>query len=95
MAEKTLQSKLTRYLKGKGCFVMVLQPQAGVPSGTADIFFCKEGFYGWIECKASKNARFQPLQREFVAKMNEWSWARVVYPENLDQTKSELDAILL
>lgn len=73
---------------------MVIQPQVGIPTGTSDIFFCKEGFYGFIEVKASKTAKFQPLQKEFVEKMNDWSWARIVYPENWQEIKTELDKLL-
>lgn len=67
---------------------------AGVPTGTSDIFFCIEGFYGFIEVKKSEKARFQPLQPEFLEKMNGWSWARAVWPENWLEIKSELRNIL-
>lgn len=93
-AEARLQQEVRKWLRERGCFVMVLQPQAGIPSGTADIFFCKEGFYGFIELKASKSSPFQPLQREFIKRMDDWSWARVVYPENWEETKEELGQIL-
>ena len=92
--EATLQAKIIKYLKSKGCYVAKMQAGPGVPVGTADIFFCIEGFYGWIECKASKTAKFQPLQREFIEKMNNWSWCKVVYPENYDEMKKELEGIL-
>lgn len=92
--EKELQAKIIKWLKSKGCYVMKTQPGAGVPVGTSDIFFCKEGFYGWIEVKRSKTSKFQPLQREFIAKMDNWSWARVVYPENYDEVKTELSQML-
>lgn len=73
---------------------MTIQPQAGIPSGTADIFFCKEGFYGWLELKASKTSKFQPLQKEFIAKMDEWSWARACWPDNWEEVRRELDEII-
>jgi hypothetical protein len=92
--ESGLQTKVKAYLKSQDCFVMVIQPQAGIPSGTSDIFFCKEGFYGFIELKATKKSPFQPLQKEFVAKMNRWSWAKVVYPEIWEETKAELKKII-
>lgn len=92
--ESRLQSTIAKHLKSNGCFVMVIQPQAGIPTGTSDIFFCKEGFYGFIEVKASKTAKFQPLQKEFVEKMNDWSWAKVVYPDNWAETKAELSTLL-
>lgn len=94
MAESKFQSLVAKWLRSQGCFVMVIQPQAGIPSGTADVFFCKEGFYGFIECKASKSAPFQPLQKQFISKMSEWSWAKVCYPTNWDETKEELLQII-
>ena len=56
--------------------------------------FCKEGFYGFIECKKSKNAPLRPGQKEFIAKMNEWSYGRICYPENWEEAKKELKEIL-
>jgi len=88
--ESKLQTEIAKYLRSLGCWVMVIQPQAGIPTGTSDIFFCKEGFYGFIEVKTAKSSPFQPLQKEFVAKMDKWSWARIVYPENWLEIKKEL-----
>lgn len=93
--ESQLQSKIVKWLKKeKKCFVMVTTPGGGIPCGTADVFFCKEGFYGWIEVKASKTSKFQPLQKEFISQMDEWSWARVAYPENWEKIKIELLEII-
>ena len=93
--EATLQTKITRYLRSKGCYVIKTQAGPGVPRGCPDVLFFKEGFYGAIEVKASKTARFQPLQRETVAKLDDWSWARVCYPANWPEIRQELDVILL
>ena len=73
---------------------MKLKPGGGVPAGTADIFFCKEGFYGFIECKATKNSKVQLGQEPFISKMCAWSWAKFVYPENWQEIKIELDNLL-
>ncbi len=94
MSEAKLQSEIIRYLKSKHCFVMKCPVVAGVPTGTSDIFFCFEGFYGFIEVKKSTKASFRPLQEEFLAKMDEWSWAKAVYPENWLEVKTELERIL-
>lgn len=91
--EGYLQDQIVRWLRGKGCFVMKCQvPPA--PTGTADIFFCYEGFYGFIEVKQSNRATFRPLQLEFLEKMNEWSWAAAVYPGNWPDVQKELEQIL-
>lgn len=89
--EAKFQSKIVKHLRSKGFWVMKLKPGFGVPAGTADIFFCKEGFYGWLEVKASKKAKKQPGQEAFIAKMAAWSYARFVYPENWEEIKAEID----
>lgn len=73
---------------------MKLKPGGGVPTGTADVFFCKEGFYGWLELKISAKAKAQLGQEPFIFKMHEWSWAKFVYPENWEEIKLELDDLL-
>jgi len=94
MKESTFQSKIVRWLKSKGCFVITITVGPGVPIGTPDIVFFKEGFYGFIEVKPHKKAKFQPLQKETVAKLNDWSWAIVAYPEDWAETQKELASLL-
>lgn len=91
--EAKLQSEIIKYLKGKHCFVMKCSGP-GVPTGTADLFFCLEGFYGFIEVKASAKSPYQPLQPEFITKMNIWSWAKAVHPGTWPEVKAELEKIL-
>lgn len=92
--EKDFQSKVVKYLRSKKCFVWKMQQNSTTQAGVADVFFCIEGFYGFIECKRSKTAKIRPGQKEFIEKMNNWSWAKICYPENWEETKKELDAIL-
>lgn len=92
--EKDFQAKVIKYLKSKGCFTWKMQQNATTKAGVADVFFCIEGFYGFIECKKSKTAKLRPGQKEFIEKINNWSWGKICYPENWDETKKELDAIL-
>jgi hypothetical protein len=47
-----------------------------------------------LEFKKSQNAALQPNQSEWVANLNEKSFARFVYPENADQILEELYAYL-
>lgn len=94
MKEASFQSTVIKWLRKHGCFVMKVQAGPGVPAGTADVFFCKEGFYGWLECKASKTAKKQPHQPEFIKKMDEWSYARFVWPENWAKVQKELGGML-
>ena len=94
MTESQLQSNIIKHLKHKGCYVIKHQAGPGVPTGCPDLSFYKEGFYGFIEVKSSKTARFQPLQKETIAKLDNWSWCKVVYPENWQEIKEELEVML-
>lgn len=93
-SESQFQSELVKWLKAQGCFVWKCQQNATTQKGVADLFFCKEGFYGWLEVKRSRTARLRPGQKEFIEKMNGWSWAKIIYPENAEAIKQELKEVL-
>lgn len=92
--EKKAQDKLVKYLKSKKCYVLRLRSGPNYPAGCPDIIALYEGFWAAFEVKASPTAKFQPLQKETIEKFEQWSFARVVYPENVDEVIGELDAIL-
>lgn len=93
--ESKLQSDIRRYLKTeKGCYVLVIKPQPGIPDGCPDIIFMKEGFWGSIEVKKDPKAEYQPLQEETIAKHDDWSFSRRVDPTNWHEVKAELEDIL-
>lgn len=94
MSESGLQSKIIKYLESKGCYVIKTRPGGGTPVGCPDIIFMLEGFYGCLESKASPKARYQPLQKETLEKLNNWSWAKRVDPSNWDEIREELEIIL-
>lgn len=93
MNESRLQSDIVKYLRDKGCYVIKTRPGMGTPDGCPDIIFLYEGFWGSIEVKGSR-PKWQPLQRETLAKLDEWSWAKVVNPTNWLDVKLELEAML-
>ncbi len=92
--ESSLQSEIRRYLKSKGCYVLVTKPQPGIPTGCPDIIFMVEGFWGAIEVKDKSTAKYQPLQKETLDLFNEWSWAKRVDPTNWLIVRAELDKML-
>ena len=94
MREADFQAKVIKWLKSQGCIAFKIPQNATTQAGVADVFFCKEGFYGFIECKRAKNAPFQPLQKKFIEKINEWSYGAVFYPENFEEKKQELAEML-
>lgn len=92
--ESKLQSEIRRYLKTKGCYVLVIRPQPGIPDGMSDILFMLEGFWGAIEVKDKPEAKYQPLQKETLEMFDEWSWARRVDPISWLEVKKELERML-
>jgi len=92
--ESKLQSDIRKYLRSKGCYVLVLNPRPGVPKGCSDIIFMLEGFWGAIEVKDSPTASWQTLQKETLEKFNDWSWGKRVDPTNWYETRAELEAML-
>ena len=92
--EKDFQAQVIKWLRSKGCLVLKYEANATTRVGIADVFFCKEGFYGFLECKKAKNASIRPGQKEFIAKVDAWSYGKIVYPENWGETKKELEVIL-
>ena len=83
---EVFEKDVEKWLKKHGCIVK--------RTDSPTFLFIKEGFWGAIECKATARSKFQPGQKEMVAKLDDWSWARVAYPSNWDTIKKELEEIL-
>lgn len=95
MAESKFQSIVTNWLKKKGCFVLTTTVLPGIPTGCPDVIALMPGG-GWValECKKDAKSKFRPLQKETIKKLNEMYFSRAVYPENWDEVKKELEAII-
>lgn len=88
--ESKLQSEIIKFLKARGAYVIKTRPGPGIPAGCPDIIFLYEGFYGCLEVKASDKSPFQPGQEHTIKVLDDWSWCKVVYPENWGTIKAEL-----
>lgn len=49
------------------------------------------GMWAMLEVKASADSQMQPNQEWYVAKMNEMSFCRFIYPENEEAVLNELE----
>lgn len=52
--EKDFQKTVINWLKSKGCIVLKYQQNATTIAGVSDVFFCKEGFYGFMNARKQK-----------------------------------------
>lgn len=93
-AESDLQSKIIKYLKGKGCYVIKTKAGVGTPVGCPDIICLCGGLWFAIEVKGSPTAPYQALQKETLEKLDEWSWAKRIDPSNWPAVKQELEQML-
>lgn len=95
MAESSFQSKVKSWLQKKGCFVLVLSSGPGIPDGMTDILALVPGG-GWIalECKKDAKAKYRPLQKLTIAKLNDMYYARRVDPSNWSEVQEELNQII-
>lgn len=93
--ENNFQGKVVRWLKQKGCYVMVVTTTPGIPAGCPDIIALVNGG-GWIalECKKGPREKFQPLQKATIAKLDGMYFSRAVYPENWLEVQKELLTII-
>lgn len=94
MLERDFQKAVIKWLRSKGCVVLKYEQNATTKAGVADLAFFHEGFYGFLECKKAKNASLRPGQKQFIQKMDSWSYGKIIYPENWDETKRELGEML-
>lgn len=94
MLEKDFQAKIIKWLKSKKCMVFKMQMNATTKAGTPDLMWCYKSSYGFIEVKRSSNAKFQPGQKEMIENLGKWTFAKVVFPENFDIVKEEIDKII-
>lgn len=92
--ESNLQARFIKWLRSKGCIVWKLEQSATTQAARPDCLFLYEGLWGVLEFKKSAKARFQPGQKQMLEKLGEWSYARVVYPENEAEIKREIEEML-
>ena len=92
--EADFQAKVLKWLRSKGCIAYKMQQNATTRIATPDVVWFYKSRYGFLEVKRARNASFRPGQKEMVAKLNKWSYARVVFPENFNIIKGEIDRII-
>lgn len=94
MLEKNFQAKVVKYLRSKGCIVLKYQQNATTRASIPDIFWCYKKAYGFLEVKRDSKASFRPGQKECLERLSEWTYAKVVFPENWGIVKKEIKEIL-
>lgn len=92
--EGKLQDAFIKFLKSKGCYVIKVSAGSGVPKGCPDVIALYEGAWLGAEIKATKYSKYQPGQKETIAKLSEWSWCKAVHRDNYEEIIKELEEFL-
>lgn len=94
--EGKFKQKFCRELKKLGAIAILQYKQdATTVKGFPDTLAIFDGVVIFIEFKASKNAKFQPLQKEWNTRLNEaFHFAYIVYPENSEKILNEIKELL-
>lgn len=92
--EADLQSDIADHCRKLGARVIKQDPAIGKQKGLPDLLILYKSRWMMLECKASEKSPFRPGQREWIDDMSKWSYAKVVYPENIDMIKRDIDEII-
>jgi hypothetical protein len=90
VAENAYQRKLIRKLKDlfPGC--EILKNDSGYVQGILDLTILFGPFWAMLEVKSSEDAPLRPNQGHYVQKLNDMSFAAIIYPENEEEVLTAL-----
>lgn len=88
--ENKFQSELIKRLRLVFPNSIILKNDASYLQGAPDLLLLVGNKWAALECKRSQNSPHRPNQDYYVNKMNEYSYAAFVYPENIEEVIYEL-----
>ena len=96
MKESDVKTKFQQRVKRnlKPLAILQYKQDSTTVKGFPDTMFIFEGVVIFIEFKRSKTAKFQPLQKEWIQKLNDnCHFAYVCHPSNADDVYNEIKNI--
>lgn len=93
--EGKFKKKVCTQLKKWGGIVLQYKQDSTTVKGFPDTICILEGITIFIEFKKSKTAKFQPLQKEWIKKLEDKGhFAFIMYPENEKEIMAEIRNLL-
>ena len=94
--EGRLKKEVCSQLRKWGCTVLQYRQDSTTVKGFADtIVLLPEALTIFIEFKASRNAKFQPLQKEWHQKLlDRGFFSFICYPENKSEILNQIKELL-
>lgn len=91
MLERDYQPKLILRMRARWPEAIVLKNDSSHRQGILDLsVFFPNGFWAWLEVKATENAEHEPNQDYYVEWANRASFGAFIYPENEDEVLDDL-----
>ena len=94
MRENQFQSKLIKSIRERFPDSLIMKNDPDYIQGIPDLLVLNKNKWAALECKKSENAKHQPNQDYYVEKMNGMSYARFVFPENMEDVLNDLELAL-
>lgn len=91
MRESGFQARLIRTLKERFPGCVVLKNDANYIQGIPDLTIFYKNKWAMLECKRSENESHQPNQDYYVERMDGMSFARFIFPENMEEVLHDLE----
>ena len=94
MRENAFQSLLIKEIRNRfpGCLIM--KTDSSYIQGVPDLLVLYNNKWAALEVKRSKNAKHQPNQDYYVEKMNQMSFAAIIFPENKEDVLNDMEQSL-
>lgn len=90
--EADFQHALIAEIKGRWPAALVLKNDANYIQGIPDLTVFYHDRWAMLECKRSANEARQSNQDYYVTMLNGMSFARFVYPENMEEVLRDMEA---
>lgn len=90
--ESGFQHDLIHRIKRRWPDAVVMKNDAGYIQGIPDLTVLVGSKWAMLECKRSRDEHHQPNQDYYVDMLDTMSFARFVYPENLDEVLDDLES---
>lgn len=89
--ESRFQSELKKELKRRypGCYILKTDPTER--QGMPDLLILYEDRWAALEVKRSANASHRPNQDYYIGELHKLSFAKFIYPENMEEVLCDLD----
>lgn len=92
--ESKVQSDFVKWLRERGCVVCKQDPTTGRQKGFPDLLVLYKTRWMAFEMKRHSKATFRPGQEEWLYRLSEWSIAKMVCPENMEEIKAEINRLI-